>query len=378
MAARLMDPHVVTIYDVGEDQGRPFLVMELVDGTTLAQQLARRGPFSAPEARDIAVQVLDGLAAAHDQELVHRDVKPSNVLIDRAGTAKLADFGIAKALADATSALTVTGQVLGTPRYLAPEQAAGRGATAQSDLYGVGLLLYEMLAGATPFQGTSLELALAHQQAPVPPLGKQRPDVPADLVQIIERALAKDPVQRYPSAAAMRDALTAAGDATLPSSVTDTTQTAPPPSTPLPPVGAARRRRAWLIAALAAAALIALVLALTGGGSPSHHQATTTQSPNTGTNPPATQAATATSPSTTNPPTPQTIAQLAALLASNPTGYGPMGPDLLHRLEDLQTQPKDQTHKASDTIKQIQHWISMGKLDATIGQLAINVLTPLS
>jgi eukaryotic-like serine/threonine-protein kinase len=205
-AASLVHPNVVSVYDAGEAARRPYLVMELVRGPSLAAVLRKRGPLALSGAISVADQVLDALAAAHAQGLVHRDVKPSNVLIGGARRVKLTDFGLAKSLHDATAGLTRPGQVLGTPMYLAPERSAGRGATPLSDLYAVGIVLFEMLTGKPPFSAANLfELALAHQQTPVPPL--QRADVPASVEAAIACALAKEPEQRYPSARAMQVAL---------------------------------------------------------------------------------------------------------------------------------------------------------------------------
>jgi eukaryotic-like serine/threonine-protein kinase len=208
-AASFSHPNAVAVFDVGEDDGTPFIVMELIAGRTLADRLRAEGALPLAEALRIADEVLAALDAAHRRGLVHRDVKPANVLLpDDGGGARLADFGIAKGLRQATAGLTATGQVLGTPRYLSPEQASGRPATARSDLYAVGVLCYELLAGAAPFDGEHpLAIALAHRQDEPPPLGARRPDAPAAVVAAVHRALAKDPRDRFADAAAMRAAL---------------------------------------------------------------------------------------------------------------------------------------------------------------------------
>lgn len=209
-AASFVHPHAITVYDVGEEARRPYLVMELVRGPSLAQVLTTRGPLEPGEAISIAAQMLEALSAAHDRGWVHRDVKPTNVLFFDADTVKLADFGLAKSVYAMTEGVTRPGQVLGTPMYLAPEQSTGRGATLSSDLYSVGVVLFQMLTGRLPFTGRSLaDLAAAHRHAPVPPLG--RPEVPALLEAAVKRAMAKEPARRHPSARAMQAALVAAG-----------------------------------------------------------------------------------------------------------------------------------------------------------------------
>lgn len=207
-AAALHHPHTVAVHNVGTDGDRPFIVMELVDGGSLADRLRDDGPLDPEELLAIGLSVLDALEAAHAAGLVHRDVKPSNILFTRDGTVKLADFGIAKALTTTDPDLTATGQVLGTPRYLAPEVAAGQPATPASDLYALGAVLYQCLAGTPPFTGsTPLSVIVAHQRQPVRPLRDLVDDVPSELARVIERALAKDPAERFVDAGHMRAAL---------------------------------------------------------------------------------------------------------------------------------------------------------------------------
>ncbi len=209
-AAALHHPNTVAVYDVGEDDD-PFIVMELVEGETLAARLHHHAPLTADESVRIGSALLDALEAAHDRGLVHRDIKPSNVLLSSAGAVKLADFGIAKAIDGTDPNLTMTGQVLGTPRYLSPEQAGGEPATPASDLYSLGAVLYECVAGRPPFDGSSaLAVVMAHQRNPVPPLREVAPQVPVAVASTIERALRKDPQERFVDAADMRHSLHAA------------------------------------------------------------------------------------------------------------------------------------------------------------------------
>ncbi|MDQ6817053.1 MAG: serine/threonine protein kinase, partial [Actinomycetota bacterium] len=202
LLARVDDPGIVQIFDVGHAPEGLYYVAELVDGESLASRL-RRGPMDPWEGCEIAEQLCRALAHAHAQNIVHRDVKPANVLISARGRVKVGDFGVAH-LADASSDGAST-MIVGTPRYMAPEQGQGHPATPATDVYSVGVILYEMLAGHPPFPGSSpVELALRHVQDPPPPLG---PDTPATLRSIVERALAKDPAERFADAGAMARAL---------------------------------------------------------------------------------------------------------------------------------------------------------------------------
>lgn len=207
-AARIHHPNAVAVYDTGEDDGQPYLVMELVRGRTLADVLEEDGPLEVEEAIGITVGVLDALSAAHRAGMVHRDVKPGNVLLPEDGGVKLSDFGIAKALDDAAAELTATGSLMGTPTYLAPELVGGSAPSPASDVYSVGCLLYAQLTGRPPFaRGEPIVIAYAHRNEPVPPILDARPDLPPELVTVVERALEKEPAERYDGAAAMRTAL---------------------------------------------------------------------------------------------------------------------------------------------------------------------------
>jgi eukaryotic-like serine/threonine-protein kinase len=202
-SAALHHPNITTMLDYGEDDGSPYLVMELVSGQPLSQIIAERAPLSARETVSILVQAANALEAAHQGGVVHRDVKPANIMVTPDGTAKLADFGISR-MVD-TVPLTQTGEVLGTPQYLSPEQALGQSATARSDIYALGVVGYEMLTARRPFDAETLvATALAHISQPPPPL----PDtVPPGIRDVIGAALAKDPADRPVDAAAMAHAL---------------------------------------------------------------------------------------------------------------------------------------------------------------------------
>lgn len=233
-AARLHHPNVVAVYDTGEHDGRPFIVMELVRGRTLADEVRARGQLEIEEAVGIALAILDGLAVAHAAGIVHRDVKPGNVLLPDTGGAKLSDFGIAKALEDATAGLTAAGTVLGTPNYLAPELISGGTASAASDVYSVGCVLFELLTGRPPYSGeSSVAIAYAHVHQPVPDVADLRPEVPRDLATVVATAMANDPAERYPDAATMRAALLD-GPSAAPAPVPARTAVLPPVSDTAP------------------------------------------------------------------------------------------------------------------------------------------------
>jgi eukaryotic-like serine/threonine-protein kinase len=214
MAAALSHPNLVAVFDVGDEDGLPFIVMEYVDGETLADLMQRTGPLPPDRAVDLLLQVCAGLQHAHAAGLVHRDIKPQNLLVRSDGTVKIADFGIARTL-QATQ-LTQVGTVLGTAAYLAPEQAVGEQVTAAADIYSLGAVGYELLSGRTPYEFTSLaDLSLQQREPPAPPLG-----VSADLAGLILRCLAFNPADRPHSAAALAHELAQAPpDVTAPTEV---------------------------------------------------------------------------------------------------------------------------------------------------------------
>lgn len=242
-AARLSaEPGIVTIYDVGEHDGRPYIVMEHLDGGSLADRVARDGvqpPERVVRWLEDAAHALD---AAHAREIVHRDVKPGNLLLDEGGGVHVADFGIASAAG--LESFTQTGTVLGTAGYLSPEQAQGERATAASDRYALGVVAFELLTGARPFERDSIAAeATAHVTAPVPAATKRAPQLPAAVDEVFARALAKEPAERFPSCVAFVQALRGALSR----------QPAPVVETHV-----SRRRRTPVLAALAVLALAAL------------------------------------------------------------------------------------------------------------------------
>lgn len=202
-SAALTHPNIGVVFDFGEDEHTAYLVMEFLDGAPLSQIIAERAPLDPAEVTAILGQTAHALQAAHDSGVVHRDVKPGNIIVDAADRPKLTDFGIARALQGST--MTQTGEVIGTPHYLSPEQAQGQPADPRSDIYALGVVGYEMLTGERPFTGDSMiTAALAHVSQPVPELP---PDVPEPLRTTLTSALAKDPAGRPQSAAEFAEAL---------------------------------------------------------------------------------------------------------------------------------------------------------------------------
>jgi len=201
--AQLNHPHVVGVIDAGEDEeGMPFIVFEYVEGETLKDRIRRAGRLPIPEALAYAIEIARALGAAHERHIVHRDVKPQNVLIDEEGSAKVTDFGIARTLEE--DGLTAAGRVLGTTDYVAPEQALGDHVTGQSDLYSLGVVLFEMLTGDVPFHGDNqVAVAMKHVREELPDVQQRRPEVSAALAALLDHATAKDTARRYPDAAAM-------------------------------------------------------------------------------------------------------------------------------------------------------------------------------
>jgi serine/threonine-protein kinase len=205
-ASSLSHPNIVEVYDVGEDNGSYYIVMEYIEGKQLKQMLKKRGKLTLNEVVDIMSQVTDGMSAAHDSYIIHRDIKPQNIMILENGLIKITDFGIAMALN--STQLTQTNSVMGSVHYLPPEQASGKGATIQSDVYSMGILMYELLTGELPFRGdNAVEIALKQIKEPVPPVRDKIENIPQSIENIIIKATAKNPKNRYVDAREMHDDL---------------------------------------------------------------------------------------------------------------------------------------------------------------------------
>ncbi|HEV2820946.1 MAG TPA: PASTA domain-containing protein, partial [Solirubrobacteraceae bacterium] len=269
-AAGLQHQHVVSVYDRGEWDGTYYIAMEFLEGRSLKDVIREEGPLDALRAVDIAIQILRAARFAHRRGVIHRDLKPHNVILDEEDRAKVTDFGIARAGA---SDMTETGSIMGTAQYLSPEQAQGHAVSAQSDLYAIGIVLYEMLAGRLPFDAESaVTIALKQVSEPPPPLSELRPDLPRDLEAVTMRALEKDPAHRFKDADEFIGALEAVRAQLTGAPGGDTTGFLPPPAVvsevseePVEP-HRSRRRRLWaVLAGLLVAALIIAALLLGDG-----------------------------------------------------------------------------------------------------------------
>ncbi len=256
--AKISHPNVVSVIDAGEDHGYPYIVFEYVEGETLKQRIARVGALDIQEAIAYAIEIGRGLTIAHARNLVHRDIKPQNVLIDDEGRAKLTDFGISRQLEQ--DGMTATGRVLGTTDYVAPEQAMGQAVDPRSDVYSLGVVLYEMLVGQVPFHADSqVGVAMKHVNEDLPDVQRRRAEASAAVALVVERSTAKDPAERYQDVAGMIDDLEtaleveAARAGSTTGEATSVLDAVPPPKRKL----SGRRRWSW-----AAIALLVLV----GGG----------------------------------------------------------------------------------------------------------------
>ena len=352
--AALAHPNVTQLYDYGEDGDRPYMVLEYVPGGTLEDRL-QKGALPDAQTYAISTDIASGLAHAHARGVIHRDVKPTNILFDEEGRAKLTDFGIAQTTGDGT--LTDAGTVLGTASYISPEQASGAPTTPATDVYSFGVMLFRMLTGRAPFESDdALELVMLHRDTPPPPVEAFRPDAPPELAALAAASLAKDPRARPQDGAALLAALDA-GVVAAPLAATGETQIMPLPPRPRP----ARRRRSpalvlgllLLLALLGAAVAYAITRPDTSSSTPpattrqgkpftlsttSTHAKTTTTAPTTSTTTPATQPTTTVPvttvhtttvhtttappppPTTTAPPPPTTTAPPPTTTAPTTTG----------------------------------------------------------
>ena len=325
-AGSLAHENIARVYDYG-DPHSPYLVMELVDGPSLAQVLTS-GPIDPGRAMDVVAQAATGLQAAHEAGLVHRDIKPGNLLLTPDGTVKITDFGISHAVG--SPRVTSTGLIVGTPGYLAPERAAGAAATVLSDIYSLGVVAYECLAGAPPYDGTALEVALAHAIRPFPALPSF---VPADVRALVAQLTAKDPADRPRSAAEvarqarqLRDRLVSTSGLAVSESagLVGPAGTPQPADRPMAPVSHFRRPPRSAVIGGAAAALIVfgvLVGVNIGDPEPGSHPARATSSSTARPAPNATRPVA----SATRPKTPTAVAVTAARSspqASTPDGSG--------------------------------------------------------
>ncbi len=270
--ARLSHPNIVHVIDAGEDENRPYIVLEYIDGETLKERIHRLGRLEIPEAVAYCVEVARALGAAHANHVVHRDVKPQNVLIDHEGTAKVTDFGIARTLEE--EGLTADGRVLGTTDYVSPEQALGQHVTGQSDLYSLGVVLYEMLTGELPYRGENqVAVAMQHVRETLPDVRLQRPEVSAALAAVIERATSKDLSHRYAddsemiadleSALALETNRAGSADG----QVTAVLDTLPPQTRRRVPFTVRHRSRSFAVLAMVAALVAAgVIVAIVLGG----------------------------------------------------------------------------------------------------------------
>lgn len=205
-ASSLSHPNIVEVYDVGEDNNQYYIVMEYIEGKQLKDVLRKRGKLTITEVIDIMQQIADGLSVAHDSYIIHRDIKPQNIMILENGLVKITDFGIAMAMN--STQLTQTNSVMGSVHYLPPEQANGSGSTLKSDIYSMGILMYELLTGKLPYKGeNAVEIALKHLKEPLPSIRDEIPDIPQSVENVILRATAKNPKNRYNDAREMLEDL---------------------------------------------------------------------------------------------------------------------------------------------------------------------------
>jgi eukaryotic-like serine/threonine-protein kinase len=352
------NPSIVTIYDVGEWRERPFIVMEYLAGGSLQERIAGEGAQPPGRTLEWLEQAANALDTAHREGVIHRDVKPANLLLDRHGRVHVADFGIATAAG--LNSLTQTGTVLGTASYLSPEQAQGARATPASDLYSLGVVAFELLTGRRPFEGDSMAAeAAAHVTGQIPSVCDVNPEMPCELDPVFEKALAKDPSVRYGSAAEfvanLRASLEAAAGAT---GVIATASSRPTRPLPAPRAAAAARPRpGWLVPVLAALVLagagVALAVGLTRGSKQAlPPQKVTTVVVHTVTQPGTTVVTTAPA------APPQTTAAAATTTAASSTTTQAAGGD-----------PVSLNNQAWELMKQGRYQQALPLLESAVSQL---------
>ena len=392
-SASFNHPNAVTVFDAGEDDGELYIVMELVDGRSLAEHLARTGQLAVDEATSIARQVLAALGAAHDVGVVHRDVKPANVMLAGNGDVKLADFGIAKRFDDLEDSVTTAGTVIGTPRYLAPEQASGAPTTFATDIYATGILLFEMLTGHPP-------------SASVPDVRTLRPEVSEQLAGSVARALAPKPADRFPSASAMAIALADSSAmatqilaATKPSARQGDTKLMPsaPFAAPSVPVISRDDRRpskarpAAIVAVLVLVGVVAAVLLSAGNGNTRSILGPTSVAASPATEPTAIETTPTSTEASTPPngPVDEIIPGFARTddievflqqLEADPELVGAKGEELAEKLRELldERSSKKQREKVQEIRQDMAEWVLDEELNADIAIALDLLLEPLS
>jgi len=336
-AGALSHENIARVYDYGEPaDGQSYLVMELVDGPSLADVLAR-GRLGVRPTMDTVAQVAAGLQAAHTAGLIHRDIKPANILFTSGGSVRITDFGIAHAVG--STPVTSTGMVMGTPGYIAPERVSGAQAGTASDLYALGIVAYECLAGSQPFAGGALDVAIAHRDRPLPPLPVS---VPAEVAAFVMTLTAKDPAWRPASAGEAADQAGRLRDDLLSQehrarAVPSVTLAGPPPTIADDVRSRPRRRRPLAVAALALAALTCLVLiSVTGFASGSHPAGSPSHAPS--------QAAPAVTASPSKTASPSGTASPSATPSTSPSVQPDVGTSSPGTATDTATAPPGQRH----------------------------------
>jgi eukaryotic-like serine/threonine-protein kinase len=385
--AQVNSPHVVAVYDAGEDDERPYLVMELVEGTTLEHELERAGRLEPPRAVAIAKDIASGLASAHGQGIVHRDVKPSNVFLTPSDAAKIGDFGIAR-LERPDATLTLTGQTFGSPPYVAPEQATGGTVDARADLYSLGCVLFQMLVGRRPFSGDdAVSLVYQHVHTTPPRVDSLHPEVPVALGDLVAGLMAKDPDDRPDSAEEVQRAL----ESVPTGPVATATATVPVQATAVLPrrAQADRRRKPWwpLVAGIVG---VVVLLALTTAailarGDPTAAPSSPPRRSSTAPSSPATSASS--SPSAPLPQTPAAAGAAVLALTHQLQDAGAidhkLADDIQHTVDEVlngngkhdeNTDPGDKLNELKDTIAEaVDHGTvsaaDAGRLTDAIDQL---------